>query len=89
MEAAMSVTTKLDRAGRLFLPLKIRRELGLSEDSDLVIRVENGSIRIMTRDAAITEVQQRLKKYKRPGRSIVDELAAERLEEARREWEGS
>ncbi len=82
----MNVTAKLDRAGRLFLPLKIRRELGLDEKSELLIRVEEGTIRIQTREAAIREVQQRLRKYKRRGRSIVDEFSAERLQEARREW---
>jgi bifunctional DNA-binding transcriptional regulator/antitoxin component of YhaV-PrlF toxin-antitoxin module len=82
----VNVTAKLDRAGRLFLPLKIRRELGLDEKSELLIRVEEGTIRIQTREAAIREVQQRLRKYKRRGRSIVDEFSAERLQEARREW---
>ncbi len=56
------------------------------EKLGLLIRVEDGTIRIQTREAAIAEVQQRLRKYKRRGRSIVDEFSAERLQEARREW---
>lgn len=81
-------TVRLDRSGRLYLPVKIRRELGLNEHSDLVVRVENRSIRVQTLGQALTELQQRLKKYKRPGHSSLNEFSAERREEARREWEG-
>lgn len=85
----MNTTAKLDRAGRLFLPLKIRRELGLDENSEIVIQVENGGIRVHTREAALAEIQASLRKFKRPGRSVVDEFSKERREEARREYEES
>jgi bifunctional DNA-binding transcriptional regulator/antitoxin component of YhaV-PrlF toxin-antitoxin module len=84
----MNAAAKMDRAGRLAIPLQLRRELGLSEDSELLVRVEGNSLRIQTRESAIREVQERLQKYRKPGRSVVDEFLKERREEARREWEG-
>ena len=38
-----------------------------------------------TREAALRKAQERLKRLKRPGESVVDEFLAERREEARRE----
>lgn len=83
----MAVSTKIDRAGRLLIPLKIRRELGLTENTDLILRVENGELHMHTRDAAIKRARERLKRLKKPGESIVDEFLAERREEAGRELE--
>lgn len=81
----MTFAAKMDRAGRLVLPLKVRRELGLTENSELVVQVEDGGLRVQTREAALHRVQERLKRFKRPGRSVVDEFLAERREEAGRE----
>jgi bifunctional DNA-binding transcriptional regulator/antitoxin component of YhaV-PrlF toxin-antitoxin module len=81
----MNISAKMDRAGRLSLPLKIRRELGLNEHSDLVVRVEDGGLRIQTREAALQRLQERLQRYQRPGRSIVDEFLLDRRQEASRE----
>ncbi|MFN0166267.1 MAG: AbrB/MazE/SpoVT family DNA-binding domain-containing protein [Bryobacteraceae bacterium] len=81
------MSTKIDRTGRVLIPLNVRRELGLTENSDLILRVENGELHIHTRDAAIRRARERLKRLKKPGESVVDEFLAERREQARREVE--
>jgi bifunctional DNA-binding transcriptional regulator/antitoxin component of YhaV-PrlF toxin-antitoxin module len=83
----VAIATKIDRTGRVLIPLKVRRELGLTESTDLILHVENGELRMHTREAAIMRARERLKKLKKPGESIVDEFLAERREEARRELE--
>jgi bifunctional DNA-binding transcriptional regulator/antitoxin component of YhaV-PrlF toxin-antitoxin module len=77
----------MDRAGRILIPLKLRRELGLTEDSALILRVEDGELRIHSVEQALRRAQARLSRLKKPGESVVDEFLAERREEARREVE--
>lgn len=83
----MVTTAKIDGAGRVLVPLKFRRELGLTENSDLILRVEAGELRMHTREAALKRARERLSRLKKPGESVVDEFLAERREEARRELE--
>jgi AbrB family looped-hinge helix DNA binding protein len=83
----MGTIAKIDRAGRILVPLKLRRELGLTENTDLILRVENGELRMHTREEAIRRARARLKRLKKPGESVVDEFLAERREAARREAE--
>lgn len=83
--AVMGSTVKIDKSGRILIPLKLRKELGFKEGSELIVRVEQGELRVHTREAALRRAQQRLKRLKKPGESVVDEFLAERREEARRE----
>lgn len=75
----------MDKVGRILVPLKVRRELGLAENADLILRVEDGELRMHTREEAIRRARERLKRLKKPGESVVDGFLAERREEARRE----
>jgi len=83
----MTATAKIDRAGRILVPLKLRRELGLTENSRLILRVVNGELHMHTQETALEHARRRLKKLKKPGQSVVDEFLAERRAEARREIE--
>ena len=65
------------------VPLKLRRELGLNEKSKLLIRVEDGGLRVETQEVALRRLQQYLRKFKKSGESVVDEFLAERRAEAR------
>lgn len=78
-------TARIDRAGRILIPPKLRRELGLTANSDLILRVESGELRVHTRQAAIRRARERLGRLKKPGESVVDEFLAERREAGRRE----
>ena len=83
--AVMSNTVKIDKSGRILIPLKLRKELGFKVGSELILRVEEGELRVHTREAALRWAREQLKKLKKPGESVVDEFLAERREEARRE----
>lgn len=83
----MTVTAKIDHAGRVLIPLKLRRELGFGVNSDLILRVENGELRIHTRETAVRRAREAVSGFKKPGESVVDEFLNERRHEALRELE--
>ena len=75
----------LGERGRIVLPAQLRRRLDLHPGDRLIIRVDDeGGFRVVS----ARELARRLNGLYRdlaPGRSLVDELIAERREEARRE----
>ena len=77
--------TKVDRHGRVVIPAEYRRALGLREGDAVVIQLDDGALRILTRAQAIRRAQEIVAKYVSPDRSLVDELIAERRAEAARE----
>ena len=74
-------TAILDRAGRILIPAAIRKELGLGEGEELIVRMKNGSIEMYTLAEAIRRAQEYCEQFKKSGESVVDDL----LEERRRE----
>jgi AbrB family looped-hinge helix DNA binding protein len=84
---ALKARTRVGAGGRIVIPAEIRRELGMEEGESVVMRVEDGELRIWTIDEAIRRVQERAKPYAIPGRLASDELIAERRAEVAREEE--
>jgi AbrB family looped-hinge helix DNA binding protein len=78
----------LGARGRVVLPAPLRRRLALSEGDQLLLTVEegSGSARLSRLDDQIRKARG-LFAHLAPGRSLVDELIAERREEALREDE--
>ena len=78
-------TIVLDERGRLVLPARLRRRLDLHPGDRLIITVDAaGGFRVVS----AREQARRLRGLYRdlaPGRSLADELIAERREEARPE----
>jgi AbrB family looped-hinge helix DNA binding protein len=87
MNQAKTYTVTLDKRGRLTLPAALRKRLDLKPGDRLVLIIDNeGGFRVVS----AREVARRSLGIYRdlaPGRSLVDELIAERREEARREEE--
>ncbi|MBA2376851.1 MAG: AbrB/MazE/SpoVT family DNA-binding domain-containing protein [Rubrobacter sp.] len=75
--------------GRLVLPASVRRDLGLKKGDriSLIVRPDGEMKLVSWREAA--RRARGMYAHLAPGRSLVDELIAERREEARREDEGS
>ena len=78
-------TIALGDRGRLVLPAKLRRRLNLHRGDWLIVTVDDtGGFRVVS----ARELADRMCGLYRdlaPGRSLVDELIADRREEARRE----
>lgn len=75
--------------GRVVIPAGIRREVGLEPGDELAVEVEDGRVVLESRDNLLRRIQAEWQAAA-GGRSMVDELLAERrrafeLEERERE----
>lgn len=84
----MTVIAKVEKNGKILLPVNVRRILGIREgESDLVLNVDETtkSITIHTREESLARVRRRLAKYIPEGTMLSEELIADRRAEAARE----
>lgn len=78
-------STTIAPGGVLVLPADLLRELGLGEGYIVLLEVVQGELRIRSRDAVIAAIQALAREYVPDGVSLVDELIADRRDEAARE----
>ena len=77
------VLTKLGEGGRLVIPAEYRKELGVETGDELVLVLEDQSIRILTPREGIRRAQAILRSHiSDDGSLLSDELIAERRREA-------
>ena len=69
---------KISRDGRLLIPVDMREAIGLGDDARVTARVEAGELRLVCPALAVRQIQARMRKYKKPGESIVDRFLADR-----------
>ena len=70
--------------GRIVIPAAVREELGLGVGDELSTRVEDGQLVLERREDVARRLRKRFASVA-PGRSLSEELIAERREEARTE----
>jgi AbrB family looped-hinge helix DNA binding protein len=80
---------KIDSAGRIVIPAEMRAAMLVKPGDTVTAKVVDGEFSIVSPMVALKRVQAFARKWKaeHPGESVVDELIAERREEARREDE--
>jgi bifunctional DNA-binding transcriptional regulator/antitoxin component of YhaV-PrlF toxin-antitoxin module len=77
------ISVRVEKTGRILLPVALRRKLKLVEgESTLILRVEDGNVELTTPQAAIEWVQREVQKHISAGTSLSDELIADRRREA-------
>lgn len=81
----LSIKTKVTEGGRIVLPAKLREAAGIKVGNNVTITLKDGGLQITTREQAVRRIQEIMKQYIIPGRSVVDELIQERREEAKNE----
>lgn len=69
---------RLGDGGRLVIPAAMRAEMGVRPGDTLIAHMEEGELRLISRNRALHQVQEKAKQRKRPGESVVDEFLAER-----------
>jgi AbrB family looped-hinge helix DNA binding protein len=79
------VTTRIAEGGRLVIPSRYRRALGLETGDEVIVRAVDGELRILTRAEAVKRAQALVRKRVKKGRSLVAELSKERRSEAANE----
>ncbi|PKB68913.1 MAG: AbrB family transcriptional regulator [SAR202 cluster bacterium Io17-Chloro-G4] len=72
--------------GRIVIPAQFRESLDISTGETLIARVEDGRLVLETRERILARIRSWFADVP-PEVSLVDELIAERREEARREAE--
>ncbi len=78
-------TVKVDGSGRILLPAKVRKQMNLRKDSQLVAKLEKQQLVLKTRADVIREVQEFFSKRRPAGVLWSDEIIKDRRREARRE----
>jgi antitoxin PrlF len=82
---AQETRLKVNENGRVVIPASFRRALGINPGDEVVLRMEDDELRITTIKRRLERAQRLVRKYVKPGTSLVDELIAERRREARNE----
>ncbi len=83
--ASERAIVRVDLQGRLLVPKEMRDAVEMKPGGRVTLLVENGEIRVITPTAAVHRMRELSAKYNPSGRSLVDELIAERRAEAERE----
>jgi AbrB family looped-hinge helix DNA binding protein len=81
----MEFKIQITKGGRIVVPSKLRRALQIEAGDEIVLRLEEGSLRLIPLHQAINLAQQAVRKYAHEGTSLVDELIQARRAEAKRE----
>ena len=79
------VRLTVNENGRVVIPATFRKALGIRPGDRVILSVEDDELRITTVKRRIERAQARVRKYIKPGRSLVDELIADRRREAKNE----
>lgn len=74
----------VDPRGRVVIPAAVRRELGIATGDALNLALDNGRLVLEPQRAAVRRLRG-MYRHLATDVSVVDELIAERREEARRE----
>ena len=80
------VAVTMNEQGRIVVPARIRKQLGLAGGDTLLIRIEDDAMRLSTPMANLRRMQRVLaERHRDDPRRWSDELIAERRAEAQRE----
>ena len=80
----MGIRTHISSSGRLIVPAKFRKALNIKAGDELVLRLENDTLRLIPLRQAVNMAQKRVRNYVPEGKSLVDKLIQERREDASR-----
>lgn len=78
-------SSKMHSGGRLVVPSHIREALHLNVGDHVLLRVEDGELRVIPRMEAIRRAQRLVAEYIPASVSLVDDLIADRRAESARE----
>jgi bifunctional DNA-binding transcriptional regulator/antitoxin component of YhaV-PrlF toxin-antitoxin module len=78
-------TVKVDGSGRILLPAKVRKQMNLRKDTQLIARLEKQKLVLNTRAEALRQVQEFFSRRRPAGVLWSDEIIKDRRREARRE----
>ena len=84
-ETTLRAVVRVDAQGRLLVPKELRDAVDMRPGENVTLLVQDGEIRLLTVTASTRRIREIAAEYPTPGRSLVDELIAERRAEAERD----
>lgn len=81
---SQGITTKITDGGRIVIPADYRRALSLHTGDDVILSLEDGTLRLISRTEALRRAQALVQKHS-GDRSLATELITERRQEATNE----
>ena len=81
----MDYKAEVHKAGRITIPIEIRKQFKIVEGDILTIRQEDGELKIITARQALAHALDLVKPYLQSSESSVDNFIKSRREEAERE----
>ena len=81
----MNHTAHVSSGGRVVIPAKLRKAIGLRTGDAVIIRLTEDGLVITTPERAIRAAQALVKEFVPNDRQLVDELIAERRHEEKQE----
>jgi AbrB family looped-hinge helix DNA binding protein len=85
MTLKQETRTRVNQNGRVVIPAAFRKAMGISIGDEVILRIEDDELRILTLKRRIERAQRLVRQHVKPGASLVDELIAERRQAAKRE----
>lgn len=81
----MDYKVEVHKTGCITIPIEIRKQFQIREGDTLIIRQENGELKIITANIALTHARNLVKPYLQSTESSVDNFLQWRREEEKRE----
>lgn len=76
---------KIVEGGRVILPAAFRKSMGVQKGDTVLIELHGEEVRIRPARSALRRLQEKLRGYAPESGSVIDELIAERRQEAETE----
>jgi AbrB family looped-hinge helix DNA binding protein len=81
----LQARAKLNANGRVVIPATVRKALDLRPGDELIIRVEDGELRLTTRRQALARARRMIREYIPSDEDLTQSLIDDRRREAERE----
>jgi AbrB family looped-hinge helix DNA binding protein len=81
----LETRVRVNENGRIVIPVALREALGIRAGDEVVLRMEDDELRVTTLRHRIERAKQLVRRYVKPGTSLVDDLISERRKAAKRE----
>ncbi len=78
----MEFRVQMHSGGRFILPARLRKELKIKPGDEVILRLEDGSVRLLPLPQAVSYAQQTVRRYIKEGTSLVDDLIESRRKDA-------
>ena len=78
----MEIVTQIGKSGRVIVPARMRKALGIQSGDEIMLRLEDGSLRVIPLRQAVRLAQKAVRKYVPENTSLVEALIRARREEA-------